>query len=184
MAGTQGDKLLGVRDGFLRLFHDGLGRPVPVAIVPQEVAEEHSTPLPLTDTQSVELARRRAAELERRLGETYGFYLGVEAGLSSLEVAGETRHLVRCWTVLRGLGGETWGSSGGVQLPTALIDGLDGAELPFAMPGLRRSDGMVSSLTGGLETRRRAVALATFHALSTAMYGLVESRGPRPYRRP
>src|SRR5688500_6042185 len=30
------DRLLGVRDGFLRYFHDGLERPVPVAVVAQE----------------------------------------------------------------------------------------------------------------------------------------------------
>ena len=29
------DKLLGVRDGFVRYFHHGLQRPVPVAVVPQ-----------------------------------------------------------------------------------------------------------------------------------------------------
>ena len=33
-AGASPDKLLGVRDGFLRYFHDGLDRPVSVAVVP------------------------------------------------------------------------------------------------------------------------------------------------------
>ena len=35
---------------------------------------------------------------------------------------------------------------------------------------------MVSSLTGGLEQRRSATALATFHAVATLMYGVLENR--------
>ena len=52
--------------------------------------------------------------------------------------------------------------------------------MPFAFPGTRRSGGMVSSLTGAVETRRSATALATFHAVSTLMYGRLESH---PHRR-
>jgi len=35
---------------------------------------------------------------------------------------------------------------------------------------------MISSLTGGLETRRHAVALSTMHALSTQFYGVFDGR--------
>ncbi len=164
------DKLLGVRDSFLRYFHHE--RPVPVAVVPQP-QDEARTPLPLSETEILELARSRALRLEQELGDKFAFYVGTEAGLSTVEAVGEVRSFVRSWTVIRGFGDESWGSSGSVQLPERLIRGLDGTELPFAVPGRRRSGGMVSSLTGGLETRRSTTALATFHALSTIMYGVI-----------
>ena len=37
VAGHAPDKLLGVRDGFLRFFHDGRDRTVSVVVVPQSV---------------------------------------------------------------------------------------------------------------------------------------------------
>jgi hypothetical protein len=77
--------------------------------------------------------------------------------------------------------GEAWGASGSVQLPDRLVAGLDGAQIPFAVPGTRRAGGMISSLTGGLENRRRATAQSTFHALSTLFYGVLESRRARPW---
>ena len=36
VAASSADELLGVREAFRRFFHDGLGRPVPVAVVAQE----------------------------------------------------------------------------------------------------------------------------------------------------
>ena len=39
VAGHAADKLLGVRDGFLRFFHDGLDRTVSVAVVPQSIKQ-------------------------------------------------------------------------------------------------------------------------------------------------
>ena len=62
------------------------------------------------------------------------------------------------------------------QLPDRLVSGLDSAQIPFAVPGTRRSGGITSSLTGGLETRRKNISLSTFHALSTLFYGVLESR--------
>lgn len=175
VGGDLPDKLLGVREGFLRYFHDGLERPVPVAVVPQPQDEVH-TPLPLTDGEILRLARERCRSLEERLGESYAFYVGTETGLLTRDSGGEVRRFVRNWTVVRGLGDEAWGSGGSLQLPERLIRGLDEDELPFAVPGTRRSGGMVSSLTGGLETRRSSIALATLHALSSLMYGILESR--------
>jgi hypothetical protein len=37
----------------------------------------------------------------------------------------------------------------------------------------------MASLTGGLETRRRATALSTLNALSTLFYGIFERRPAR-----
>ncbi len=142
--------------------------------------DEARTPLPVSDTDTLALARRRALELQRLHGDAFAFHVGSESGLLLFETAGQTRYFVRSWTVVLGLEEETWGSSGSVQLPQRLIQGLDREDLPFAVPGTRRSGGMVSSLTGALETRRSATALATFHALSTLMYSRLESH---PHRR-
>jgi non-canonical (house-cleaning) NTP pyrophosphatase len=175
VAGHTADKLLGVRDGFLRFFHNGLDRTVSVAVVPQTV-EEEPVGLLITDEEVVRQARKRAIELEERLGGNYHFYISSEGGIESLEVDGKQSYLIRNWTVLRSPLGEAWGSSGAVQLPDRLVSGLDSAQIPFAIPGTRRSGGITSSLTGGLETRRKNIALSTFHALSTLFYGVLESR--------
>lgn len=144
-------------------------------MVPQP-QDESGIPLPLSDQDTLGLARQRARDLAEAQGDRYGFYVGTESGLLDLRVGDQLRYFVRSWTVVVGLGEEAWGSSGTVQLPNRLIEGLDGAEIPFAIPGRRRSGGMVSSLTGGKENRRSATALATFHAISSLMYGLIESR--------
>jgi len=178
VAGHTSDQLLGVRDGFLRFFHDGLDKTVSVAVVPQMVAEERAGLL-VTDEEVVRHARKRAVELEERLGGNYHFYLASEGGIESLDVDGRQRYFIRNWTVLRGPLGEAWGSSGAVQLPERLVAGFDSAQIPFAVPGTRRSGGITSSLTGGLETRRRTIALSTFHALSTLFYGVLENRPGR-----
>ncbi len=182
VGGDLPDKLLGVRDGFVRYFHHGLERSVPVSVMPQ-ATDEARTPLPVSDSDILTLARRRALELQRQHGEAFAFHVGSEAGLLRFEADDQTRYLVRSWTVVLGLGEETWGSSGSVQLPDRLIQGLDREDLPFAVPGTRRSGGMVSSLTGAVETRRSATALATFHAISTLMYGRLESHPHRRHRR-
>ena len=179
VGGDLPDKLLGVRDGFVRYFDRGLETSVPVSVLPQPL-DETRAPLPVSDQDILALARRRALEIQRLHGNDFAFKVGTEAGLLLFESEGQTRYFVRSWTVVLGLGEETWGSSGSVQLPQRLIQGLDREDLPFAVPGTRRSGGMVSSLTGALETRRSAIALATFHALSTLMYGRLESH---PHRR-
>jgi non-canonical (house-cleaning) NTP pyrophosphatase len=175
VAGHTADKLLGVRDGFLRFFHDGLDRTVSVAVVPQSV-EEEPVGLLVSDEEVVRQARKRAMELEERLGGNYHFYIACEAGIESLDVDGKQGYLVRNWTVIRSPLGEAWGSSGAVQLPDRLVSGLDSAQIPFAIPGTRRRGGITSSLTGGLETRRKNIALSTFHSLATLFYGVMESR--------
>ncbi len=172
------DKLLGVRDGFQRYFHDGREKPVEVVVHPRK-GKEPSPPLPLRDEDILTLARKQARDEQNARGADHDFVVGTEAGLFTIRCDGETRHFVRSWTVLLGLGDEAWGSSGGVQLPSRLLKGLDEAEIPFAVPGTLRGGGMVSSLTGGLESRRSATAQATLHALSTLLYGLLESRPVR-----
>ena len=175
MAGPAPDKLLGVRDGFLRYFHDGLDRAVSVAVVPQPV-EEPAMGLPVSDEEVIGLLRERAMSLEKALVDNYHFYVATEGGLHSLDIDGRLCYFVRNWTVVRGLLGEAWGSSGSIQVPARIIEGLDSDQIPLAVPGTRRSGGMISSLTGGLETRRKAVAISTLHAISTLFYGVLESR--------
>jgi non-canonical (house-cleaning) NTP pyrophosphatase len=170
------DKLLGVRDGFMRYFHEGFGREVPVAIVPQE-GEVDSHGLPVSDRAVIEGARERARELAGRLGDSYHFYVASEGGLHSVEIAENPLYFVRNWTVIHGRIGEAVGGSGSVQLPERLIAGLNSEQIPLAVPGTRRRGGMISSLTGGLENRRRATTLSTVHALSTLFYGILERPG-------
>ena len=181
VAGEAPDKLLGVRDAFVRYFREGLEKPLPVAVIPHRL-DESKAPLPLSDADILALARSRARDLARRHGEVFAFYVGSEAGLLLFEAAGQRRYFVRTWTTVLGLGEEAWGSSGSVQLPERLIDGLDQSDLPFAIPGTRRSGGMVSSLTGGLDTRRRATEVATLNALATLLYGRLEARPRRRYQ--
>ncbi len=180
VGGDAADKLLGVRDGFQRYFRHAMQRPtqpISVAVVPQSDGEAEAG-LPLTDVAILELARSRAAGLHERLGDQYAFYVGSESGLLTVDAGGETRWFVRTWSVVLGLGDEGWGASGSVQLPQALVRGLDQAELPFAVPGRRRRGGMASSLTGGATNRRQDTAEATFHALATILYGVIERRRP------
>lgn len=175
VAGDGSDVLLGVRDGFLRFFHDGLDRPVAVAVVPQEEGEASRGGLPLSDEEGLRRARDKAHRLEERLRGNYHFYVGSEGSLHTVEIDGQSRYFVRNWTVILAGLGEAWGSSGSLQLPERLVEGLAGDQIPFAVPGTRRSGGMISSLTGGLETRRTSVATATLHALSSLFYGVLES---------
>jgi len=176
------DKLLGIRDGFLRYFHEGFDREVPVAVVPQE-GEPDPHGLPVSDEESIGRARKRVLELARTLGDSYHFYLASEGGLHYAELEEGPLYFVRSWTVIHGRIGEAVGGSGSVQLPKRLIAGLATDQIPRAVPGTRRRGGMINSLTGGLENRRRATSLSTVHALSTLFYGILERPRRPPSRR-
>ncbi len=182
VGGSLPEKRLGVRDGFVRYFHEGLKASVPISVTPQP-QDESLTPLPVTDEDILSLAQSRARDLELLHGDRYGFYVGNEAGLLLFEAGNQSRYLVRSWTVVRVVGEEAWGSSGSVQLPESVIRGLDAGDLPLTVPGTRRSGGMFSSLTGGLETWRSTTALATVNAISTLMYGRLDSRPMRKHPR-
>ena len=174
VAGTSSDSLLGVRDAFIRFFHDGLDRTVSVAVVPQTVGEAPPIGLPFSDEETLKLAQQRVREMEKRLADNYHFYIATEGGLSSIEIDGTMRYFVRNWTVVRGVLGEAWGSSGSVQIPDRIVTGLDQAQIEYAVPGTRRSGGMLRSLTGGLETRRKAISQSTLLAISSLLYGILE----------
>ena len=175
VAGTASENLLGVRDAILRYFHDGLDRTVSVAVVPQTVSDA-PIGLPFTDEDTLRLARQRVEELEAKLGTAYHFYIASESGIHAVDVDGGPRYFIRYWTVIRGTLGEAWGSSGSVQIPDRIVSGLDQTQIPFAVPGTRRSGGIIRSLTGGIESRRKAITTATLHALSSLFYGILESR--------
>lgn len=177
VATTAPDKLLGVRDGFLRYFHDGLERPLGVGVksVGSSADEKHVS---VSDEEMVRRARAEVLRLREELDFTFPFLVTCESGLHSVRPhdGDVDLHFVRVWAAVEGPGGCTVGGSGSLQLPPGLIAGLEADELPFAVPGRRRRGGMMSSLTGGLQTRRRAIALAVLHALSSQLYGVVESR--------
>ena len=169
------EKVLGIRDGFQRFFRESLRRDLPVTLHHIRVGGDE---LPMDDEETLSLARRRSVEAEHLSGG-HAFAVGSEGGLSTQTIEGETRYFVLNWTVIRGLEDEAWGASGALQLPQRLIGGAEGAEVPLTVPGTRRSGGMAASLTGGAETVRTAAALASFHALTSLLYGRlgVQPRG-------
>lgn len=172
------DTLFGVRDAFRRFFRRDSGEVAPVAVVPQQIPSP-LTGLPLSDAEAIARARRGVEQMAAEFPGAYHFYLASEACYHSLDLGAETPFFVRSWTVLRGVGGESMGSSGSLQLPPNLVEGLGVEQLPHSIPGTRRSGGIVASLTGGLESRRTAVAEATLHALATQLYGVLDTRRTR-----
>ena len=102
VASAAADKLLGVRDGFVRYFHQGLGRQLPIAVVPQQIGEP-MLGLPLSDEETIELARAKAAELRETFGAAYHFYVAAEGGLHSIEIQGKVHYFVRAWSVASAL---------------------------------------------------------------------------------
>ena len=176
VAGTSPDLLLGAREGLLRFFHDGLDRPVPVAVVPQEPAGQlTSRGLAFSDEEIIEEARRESAALRDRLLGAYHLYLGTAGGIHAVEFGGRVHYFVRSWTSVISPAGEAVGSSGSIELPARLVEGVEREQVPYFVAGTRRSGGLVSSLTGGLETRRSAVALSTLHAISSLFFGILET---------
>lgn len=172
VAGQPADKLLGVRDGFLRFFQERHLREAAVVVIPQMVPET-ALGLLTSDEQVLRHSRQLAKDIEARVGADYHFFVATDGCAHSLEVDGETRHFVRNWTVIRCALGEAWGSSGSVQLPLDLVSQREGDSI-FSFPGTRRRGGILSSLTEGLETRRSAVTQSTVHALSTLFYGMLD----------
>ncbi len=183
VAGSTPDRHLGVRDGFVRFFRQRLDRPVSIAVVPQEGSEEPRG-LPVSDREVMGMVRCRALDLERRFAGQYHFFVASEGGLYTLESDEGALYFVRNWTLLSSPIGRAWGASGSVQVPDRLISGLAHDQVPFIVPGTRKSGGMISSLTGGLETRRTAVETATLHALSTLFFGILGTGADRSLRWP
>ncbi|MCG8460965.1 MAG: inosine/xanthosine triphosphatase [Holophagales bacterium] len=180
-AGDLPDKILGARDG-VRHYFASLERLLPdpamsfaVRARPWPVTASEES-LPIRDSEILALARARAEEVAAA-DDAATFAIASEAGLSTIEVEGRARCFVRTWAVVRGLGDEAWGSSGALQLPQQLIDGLESEDIPFAIPGTRRSGGMLASITRGSESRREATALATFYALNSLLYPHVTGTG-------
>lgn len=174
MAEGSPDELLGVREAFRRYFHDGLDRPVPVAVVAQEHAATRGG-IASSDAEAIAAARRAARQLAERLSSVYQFYVATEACIERLPIDGDVRFVVRSWTAVLGPPGEAFGASGSFELPSSLSSGLSGSEIAASVPATRRGGGMIHRLTGGLETRRSAVALATLAALSTLFHGVLDS---------
>lgn len=167
-----------MRDGFQRFLGTSFDALVPVAIVAQQPADSASG-LTLSNLETLELARERAAALEQTRADRYHFCVGAEGGLHRLELdQAPPAYFVLCWAAVRGLGDETWGSSGSLQVPGHLVAGLERDDVSAALPATRRRGGLLSALSQGRETRRTAVALAVFNALTTRFFGILGSRLP------
>lgn len=175
VAGTLPDLLFGVRDAFREYFHRGPASPsVPIAVVPQEVPSK-AIGLPASDEEALARARQEALALEALLPGVYHFYLAHQPCVSSMVIENRLRYFLRSWTYLVGLGGESCGASGSIELPDAMVDAIETGEAVRAIPGTRRSGGTLAALTGGRETRRTAVAGATLLALSSFFYGILDA---------
>ncbi len=169
---TRSEILLGVREGFIRYFHGALDRPVPVAVVPQEVADVPRG-LASSDSEIIERCRERVRELEGRLGDAYQFYVAVEEGIETLDLGDSVRHYVRSWAVIQGLGSLSCGGSGSFEVPRQLFDeSVARADSRRKLSGLRRHAGLVATLSGGLESRRSAAATAVFNAVAGLFFEL------------
>lgn len=177
VASRDAEQLLGVRDGFRR-YLDGLGGSPTLAVRQAPAGGEAPGAWVRADT-TLAAATRQAQHLRAESENRMAFCVGTGEGLETLEVDGSSRDFVQCWVVVASDIGTASGGSGPIEIPERFIQSLD-LEGPVKVPGTRRRGGMIGSLTGGLESRREAFALATFHALSSLFYGRVEpQRGPR-----
>jgi non-canonical (house-cleaning) NTP pyrophosphatase len=133
----------------------------------------------LSDESVLAAALAGLDRLRGEAGNAYHFLVASEGGTHTLRLADGPHVFVRCWSVLSSTVGEAVGSSGSVEIPQRLIDGREEPRAVGHLPGTRRAGGLIASLTGGLETRRSAVAAATLHALASLFYGIVEGRPVR-----
>lgn len=173
VASRDPEHLLGVRDGFRRFFHEALRRDVAVTVRQGPPESIHSS-LWASAQETLAMAHRNAGTL-REAVETAPFCVGAEEGYVGLEVDDGLREFVHCWSVVACDLGVACGSSGAIEIPERFTGG-SGEPTPQSVPGTRRRGGMIGSLTGGLETRRLAMAEAVAHALSTLFYGVIEIR--------
>jgi len=178
VAGSNPEILLGVRDGFRRYLDNGAGRRVSVVVVPHP-GEADEVPLRLSDEAVIRHVTQEVRRLREAAGDQYHFLVAADGGTHDLALPDGTHVFVQSWATLWSTVGEALGSSGSVEIPRRLIANLEESEGMRHLPGTRRQGGLIRSLTGGLETRRSAVAQATLHALSSLFYGVIESRPMR-----
>jgi inosine/xanthosine triphosphatase len=148
------------------------------------------TPLTREDTMSG--ARQRADALFRmaRLrDEPWDYFVGLEGGLDIVMEGDRRLVFLQNWAyVSDGRGAATFGQSGGILLPDALVAKVvdQGAELSEAIDsfagseGVRDGQGAWGVLTGGLITRQDAFRVALINAfapfLNRAAYPLERGR--------
>ncbi len=168
VASRDSDQLLGVSDGFRRYLR-GLDREMALSVDPDPEAHEESM-LWTTAEDTLAAAHRQVTELTGRTPAPWTFCIALEEGLATLDVGGRPREFLFSWAVLSCALGTTCGGSGPLEIPERLTAGADPSGR-VAVPATRRRGGILGSLTGGLESRREAFALATLHALSSLFFG-------------
>lgn len=168
VASSSSDKLLGVRDGFLRFLRSGMQSDALVA-VSSGLEDTRSEVVPASDEEAMRMAKKKLERLEAASDSHFHCRVASEGGLCVVNIDDELRYFVRTWTVISGFGGEAWGASGSIQIPASVFDTAGGRE-PRSVPGTRRGGGMMGSITRGLENRRQAVALSTANAFATLVF--------------
>ena len=169
MASHDSDQLLGVADGFRRYLR-GLDREMALSVEADPEARVESM-LWTTAEDTLAAAHRQVTELAGRATPPWAICIALEEGLATLDVGGEAREFLFSWAVASCPIGTVCGGSGPLEIPERLTAGPDSFH-PAAVPATRRRGGILGSLTGGLESRREAFALATLHALSSLFFGL------------
>jgi inosine/xanthosine triphosphatase len=133
---------------------------------------------PLTREDTMAGARQRAEALvaiARQKNEPWECFVGLEGGLDVMFMDGRRSVFLQNWAyVTDGSGVGTFGRSGGILLPDALVTSVvdQGVELSEAIDsfagseGIRDGQGAWGVLTGGLITRQDAFRVALINAFA------------------
>ena len=134
---------------------------------------------PLSRDETMSGARRRAESLVRAARAEAGpwkYFVGLEGGLDEMrDPQGRRRVFLENWAcVLDGTGRESYGRSGAIELPEALVKAVadEGVELSEAIDafagsrGIRDAQGAWGVLTGNLITRQDAFRVAAIAAFA------------------
>jgi inosine/xanthosine triphosphatase len=133
---------------------------------------------PVSRDEMITGARQRAENLRnlaRRNNQRWEYFAGLEGGLDVLHDRGTRRVFLENWTcVLDAAGRESYGQSGAIALPEALVKKVvdEGVELSAAIDefageaGIRDAQGAWGILTGNLITRQDAFRVSFINAFA------------------
>ena len=133
---------------------------------------------PLSRDEMITGARQRAEnllKLARQKNESWKYFAGLEGGLDVIDDRGTRRVFLENWAcVLDASGRESYGQSGAIALPQALVKKVvdEGVELSVAIDefagetGIRDAQGAWGILTGNLITRQDAFRVSFINAFA------------------
>lgn len=144
------------------------------------------TPLSRAETMAGAKARVEALErLARERNEAWGYLVGLEGGLDVIEENGARRVFLHNWAYVADRSGQgSWGQSGSILLPEALVTevvdrGIELGEVidEFAgSHGIRDAQGAWGVLSRNLITRQDAFRIAVINAFAPFYNGAIYGR--------